>query len=205
MRTRAILIFAILTLALAPVAAAGAATVSSQAVWPSASHAPYSDPRQLTYDFAHKYLAFTSPVVGSYQAGDSMSGEVNVRAASRGTVTTVLVRRLGTARNWYVIGAIGATISITVPLQGATVLSPLSVRGRSTAFEGVVNLALKTSSGVVLASATALGGSMGVMGSYRATLTFHTTDPSYANLIVRERSAKDGGTAVASVIRLRLC
>jgi len=182
--------------------AGGSCTVSSQAVWPSVSHADFATPRALTTAFATTYLGFRAPVVGAYRAGDNMSGEVPVRASAKGVETTVLVRKLGTLHHWYVIGAIGATIDITSPTTHGAVTSPFTARGRSTAYEGVVNVSLRTTGNVVLAHATALGGSMGTVAPFASRLTFLIDCPTYVNLVVRERSARDGSTAVASVIRV---
>ncbi len=42
--------------------------------------------------FTEDLVGFTDPVYGEYQGGDSRSGEVEVRAAPDGPVTTVFVR-----------------------------------------------------------------------------------------------------------------
>jgi nucleoid-associated protein YgaU len=70
--------------------------------------------------FATELVGFTDPVVGEFQQGDARSGEVEVRAAADGPVTTVLVRQVGSDDTWSVLGAATAQIVPTTPAPGAT-------------------------------------------------------------------------------------
>src|SRR5689334_12156148 len=67
---------------------------TSTAVWPPAGGARYTEPVAAAKGFATDLLGFVDPVVGVYQAGDSRSGEVEVRPVATGPVTTVVVRQL---------------------------------------------------------------------------------------------------------------
>ena len=111
---------------------------------------------------------------GEFQQGDSRSGEVPVRAASNGPVTTVLVRQLGDDGSWSVLGAIDRRRSVpTTPAAGATVTSPAQLAGTSTAFEGTVQVAVHGRvAGDPLGTGFVTGGSMGDMGPFESTVEF---------------------------------
>jgi cytoskeletal protein RodZ len=114
--------------------------VTDQAVWPRpSSDVRFDDPVAAANSFARYYVHFASPVVGTFAAGDSRSGEVPVRARANGPETTVLVRRLSDD-NWYVVGAATADISVDRPAALATLRCPQPVSGRALAFEGTVQV-----------------------------------------------------------------
>ncbi|HET8991384.1 MAG TPA: Gmad2 immunoglobulin-like domain-containing protein [Acidimicrobiales bacterium] len=174
----------------------------SSALWPL-GHSDYTDPVAVARAFALRYLAMATVVTGVYRAGDSRSGEVDVRPDSRGPVTTVLVRQLSGASTWSVLGAVGQDLTITSPPSPSIVRSPLTVTGTSTAFEGVANLELRADGRTApIASAVVHGGSMGVVGPFRGVLHFATPSARAGALILFTRSAKDGSLTVASVLRV---
>ncbi len=174
----------------------------SSAVWPL-GRSGYANPRAVARAFALRYLAMPTVVTGAYRAGDSRSGEVEVRPSARGPVTTVLVRRLSGAATWSVLGTVGQDLTITSPPSLSVVRSPLTVTGTSTAFEGVANLELRADGEAApIASAVVHGGSMGVVGPFRGVLHFTTPSARAGALILFTRSAKDGSVTVASVMRV---
>jgi hypothetical protein len=121
-------------------AAAIPADVLTQAAWPRpSSEVRFDDPVAAADSFARYYVRFASPVVGSFRAGDSRSGEVPVQPRAGGPETTVLVRLLGDD-HWYVIGAVTADIAVDEPTTGAALGCPQAVSGRALAFEGTVDV-----------------------------------------------------------------
>lgn len=174
----------------------------STAVWPL-GRSGYTDPVAVARAFALRYLAMPTVVTGAYRAGDSRSGEVEVRPSDRGPVTTVLVRELSGTTTWSVLGSVGQDLTIASPPSLSVVRSPLTVTGTSTAFEGVANLELRADGEAApIASAVVHGGSMGVVGPFRGVLHFTTPSARAGALILFTRSAKDGSVMVASVMRV---
>ena len=175
------------------------------AVWPTTTTSNFTTPAAAARSFAVNVLGMTSPIVGTFRAGDARSGEQPLRATSIAPETTVLVRQLASDNSWWVLGASTANIVITQPTALATVHSPVVLAGRSTAFEAVVNVALhedgRTSP---LAETTVMGGANGVMGPFHDSLTFSAPSSHYGTLVLYTRSAKDGAVTEASAIRLRL-
>ncbi len=176
------------------------------ALWPSSIDSTrFATPRSAALDFATHILKMAHPLAGAFQQGDTRSGEVPLQSSATGPLTTVLVRQLTADNSWWVIGAVASDIEISTPAALSTVSSPVDVGGRSTAYEAVVNLSLyRDGSRTPLATGTVMGGSMGVMGPFSASLHYSAGTGTYGDLVVFSRSAKDGSVLEASAIRLRL-
>lgn len=197
----------------APATTTTAAERTAEAVWPWAtSSTRYSDPVEAARGFAVDLIGFTDPVMGEYRAGDANSGEVDVRAKTVTTPSTVLVRRIN--GTWWVLGAITPDIQLTAPAAGTTVSSPLALAGTSTAFEATVDVRLVADGAApastpvdgphaVLASGFVMGGSMGEMGPFSGSLTF--TSPgagASGTLVLLTLSAEDGRVLVTTAVRV---
>jgi len=176
----------------------------TSAIWPFASTSTrFGDPSLAAQTFATDYLGFTNPIVGAFQRGDARSGEIEVRADASGTATTVLLRQLTTSDSWWVIGAVSSQLDITVPSALAHVTSPVMLRGRSTAFEAVVNVEVRQDGTLLpLARTTVHGGSMGVMGPFSASVMFAAPTAIGGAVVLRVFSAKDGHVVDASALRV---
>ncbi len=176
------------------------------AVWPFASSSTrYHDPVAAAKGFAVTYLGFVNPAVGAFQQGDSRSGEVTVRTSNTGPVTTVLVRQLTPDDTWWVLGATTPNLQLTAPATLATITSPVTVSGQSTAFEAVVNIEVRQDGTLTpLVATTAMGGSNGQMGPFSKSVAFASPAAPRGAIIVKTISAKDGTTAEATVIRVLL-
>ncbi|MDE3064565.1 MAG: hypothetical protein KGJ36_02715 [Acidobacteriota bacterium] len=177
---------------------------TTSAIWPTAaSGIRFTTPAAAARGFAVEYLGMSKPLVGAFRQGDSRSGEVPVHTSATGPETTVLVRQLGPGTDWSVIGAATQDIDITSPTTGATVASPMDLRGRSLAFEGVVNVTLRDDvSSTPLVATTVMGGGTS-MAPFSSKVTFATPASTYGALVLYTRSAKDGSVVAASVIRVR--
>ncbi|MFN0092403.1 MAG: Gmad2 immunoglobulin-like domain-containing protein [Acidimicrobiales bacterium] len=175
------------------------------AVWPFASQPHrYHDPVELARAFATTYLAFADPVVGEFQAGDSRSGEVEVRTDSRTPPTVVFVRQAGVDDSWWVIGAAAASLQLQTPGALDVVSSPVRVAGQSTAFEATFLLEVRQDGRVEpLTMVPLMGGANGEMGPFEADVAFPAPTAAAGALVLWEPSAKDGSTFAASVVRVR--
>ena len=174
------------------------------AIWPFASTSTrFSDPLMAAQTFAIDYLGFASPVIGAFQPGDSRSGEVAVRASASAVATTILVRQLTSSNSWWVLGAVSPNIEVTSPSALMKVSSPVKLKGRSTAFEAVVNVEVRQDGSLnPLAHSTVMGGSMGAMGPYAGQMNFPAPSASSGAIVFRTLSAKDGHVVDASALRI---
>jgi hypothetical protein len=115
---------------------------SATIVWPDPEGGiVYTTATAAVEGFAVDLVGFTDPVVGELQQGDSRSGEIELRPAPPGPVTTVLVRQMGDD-HWYVIGSSTPDIVVDDPIAGTAIDAPLVVAGQALAFEGTVNVSV---------------------------------------------------------------
>ncbi len=179
---------------------------TSTAVWPlETSTIRYSDPVTAARGFAVDYVGFQDPVVGEFRAGDSRSGEVPVQARAGGPETTVLVRQLGADGTWWVLGSQTANIQSSAPDALATISSPVTVRGTSTAFEGTVNVEVREDGNTQpLAQTFVMGGANGQMAPYEQSIAFRQPERAPAGAVLLFTiSPEDGRTSEATVVRIR--
>ena len=173
-------------------------------VWPFAGGATYDDPVGLTRAFATTYLRFEAPIVGTFQQGDTRSGEVDVRPIGNGPVTTVLVRQVGADDSWYVIGAATSTIEVTTPETGALVRSPLRITGRAVAFEGNVRVEVRQDGEVGALGSGFVTGGGDVMRPFSGTIPFDEPTARYGTVVLYTQSAENGQVWAAAALRIRL-
>ena len=179
-------------------------TQPQTAIWPFASsHTRFTTPVSAARSFAVTYLGFTNPLVGSFQAGDNQSGEFSVRATASGQVTTIMVRKLTRAQNWWVLGAATHDAQLSKPATLEKISSPVMLTGMSTAFEAVVNVAIRED-GVLtpLCSDVVMGGSMGTMSEFSKSLSFVKPSTTAGAIVFRILSAKDGSVVAAAAQRI---
>jgi len=183
-----------------------AALDASTAVFPTeAGAARYQDPVAAATGFATDYVGFVSPVVGPFHAGDPRSGEVEVRPAANGPVTTVIVRQLGPDDSWWVLGAATANIALSEPAAQAAISSPVALKGTSTAFEGTVQTQVREDDNVSpLGEGFVTGGGMGTMGPFDGTLAFTPPTATYGAVMLSTISQENGSVWEATVVRVRV-
>jgi len=179
---------------------------TATAVWPFvAGSTRYSDPVQAAKGFVVAYLGFVNPLVGAFIQGDGRSGEVAVRASSNGPVTTVMVRKLAPDETWFVLGASSPNLQLASPVWNASVTSPVTLSGRSTAFEATVNVEIRQDGSLTpLASDIVMGGSNGQMGPFSKAVSFARSSARSGAIVLKTMSPKDGKIAEASVLRVQL-
>jgi hypothetical protein len=177
-------------------------------VFPTGSGAAYfTDPVAVATAFATHYAGFVEPVVGSFQRGDVRSGEVAIRPSATGPVTTVLVRQLGPDGRWWVLGASTAAITLRTPAWFASISSPVTLQGTSSAFEGTVQTQIREDgNGAPLGRGFVTGGSTGP-GPFEGALAFAKPTQKYGALVLyttSQEGAPVGHTREVTVIRVRL-
>ncbi|WP_157965503.1 hypothetical protein [Euzebya rosea] len=117
--------------------------LSQPAIWPAAD-VVFATPEEAATDFVSTVLGVT-PTLGEFAAGDSRSGEIELRSPGEGDEGrqvprgVLLLRQLGPADGWFVIGVANEFARVTAPETHATVpAAPLTVEGIGRGFEGTV-------------------------------------------------------------------
>jgi hypothetical protein len=133
-------------------------------------------------------------VLSEFAGGDSRSGEFelwfeengNPIASSRGVL---LMRKLGPASGWFVLGVANDVATISVPEFGATVpAGEITVEGMFRGFEasGTIYAYVAGDAGTLLDSQQTMAGSMEEPGPYSVTLDLSGAAPgSTVMLVVR--------------------
>lgn len=174
------------------------------ALWPwPGTTTRFASPEQVASDFARRFLG-----VGATLKAPKISGAdatVEFTPGPTATLTTVLSLRRIDVRGWIVVGCAAPSIIVDQPAAGAAVSSPLTVRGRTQAFEGHVDVEVR-SDGMT----TPLGRSFGTgasdqMAPYEASVTFARPPMPRGTVVVTEPNAEDGakGPLAATVVRIR--
>lgn len=173
-------------------------------VWPGVDGAVrYGSPEAAARGFATELAGFDRPRVGTYRAGDARSGEVPVLPAGAGPETTVLVRRLGDG-NWWVVGAQTEEIQLEEPVAGATVPTPLPLRGRARAFEGNVQVSVLALGGTEPIGEGFVTGSGGPdLGPFAGEVAWRGA-AGRGVLLLYTSSADDGSVRQAAAVPVRL-
>ncbi len=177
--------------------------VFETAVWPwIESTTRYDDPVEAAKGFALDFLGFDQVFAGQYVAGDSRSGELEIRQFRAGPTTTVFVRQLGPDDTWWVLGSATENIRIDEPDALAEIDSPLTVSGESVAFEAVVNVELRVDGSTTpLVDGIVMGGGTELL-PFEETFTFDDPDEGRGALVLFTISARDGEIQEASVLRV---
>jgi hypothetical protein len=184
-------------------------------VWPyttaaeaeAADDETYLDPVRTAREFMRIYIGMAAPVVGEYRAGDTQSGEVEVRprAGSR-LVTTVSVRRVsGEGSPWVVVSAAASMVKLITPVALEKIRSPAQVSGEASAFEGNVVAQVKEDgmgTGQYLGQEPLTGGSGPDLEPYAGPVAFRTPTRTAGAVVVLTYSAEDDSVEQASVVRV---
>lgn len=166
---------------------------AANVVWPAPDgDVRYEDPEAAVQSFAEDLVGFQSPLFGEYQAGDSRSGEVEVRASDDGPVTTVFVRQLSDDR-WYVLGAATEGIELEDPIAGSAIDHPLLVSGRGRGFEGMLRVAVHDrTSGDVLGDGVVSAGSGPDLAAFDGEIAWANPGGGWGVVVVSGASGEDG-------------
>jgi hypothetical protein len=175
------------------------------AIWPFVgSPTRYTDPVKATKGFATTYLGFVDPVVGQFLQGDSRSGEVAIRPTASGPVTTVVVRKLSPDDTWWVLAASTPSLQLQSPATSASITSPVTLSGQSTAFEGTVSVEIREDGTVApVATGFVTGGGNGEMGPFSKAINFRKPAASGCAIILKTYGTENSILWAASVVRVK--
>ena len=178
--------------------------VPAEAVWPPAGSATaFSTPTQAATDFARRFLGMGTPQRGTPRVTGA-DATVDLRPLPTASLTSVVSLRRVDGRGWVVLGCAAPSIQVDQPAVGATISSPLTVRGRAQAFEGTVEVEVRRDGATVpLGRSFGTGGGTDVL-PFEATVTFSRPSAGRGTVVVSEGRADDGdqGPAAATVLRV---
>jgi hypothetical protein len=175
------------------------------AIWPfTDSTTRYSEPAAAAEGFAIDYLGFATPVIGTFAAGDSRSGEVTVQPTPTGPVTTVAVRQLTNDDTWWVLAAITPNLQLQVPNANTSITSPVTLSGESTAFEGTVTVEVREDGTVTpVGSDFVTGGANGEFGPFSKAISFTPPTAASGAIVLKTFGGENGVVWEATVIRVQ--
>jgi Immunoglobulin-like domain of bacterial spore germination len=162
----------------------------------------YTDPETAAREFALS-IGYADPVTGEFRAGDSRSGEVELRAADNTPPSVVFVRQLDDRGSWYVIGAATENIDVATPETLEVITSPLEVAGTALAFEGTVDVVLTADDQddpLVESFVTGSGGPE--PGPFEGSFEFESPDADGGALMFLSRSSEDGSVLEVTALRV---
>lgn len=161
-------------------------------VWPPVEgDERYDAPVAVAEAFATELIGFDDPVVGEFMAGDAGSGEVEVRNAADGPANTVLVRQYGDS--WWVLGALSENIELAEPASGDEISDPVTVSGRSRAFEGVVQVSVYAAGSTEpIGEGIVMGGAGPDMAPFSGEISFDEPGTGHGIVVLHTESARDG-------------
>jgi len=166
--------------------------------WPAPGAGAEEGPAELAARFATEVLGFDDPVVGPFREGDGRSGEVEVRAADRGPVTTVGVRRMSDQR-LYVVFAATSEVELLLPTAGSAIDHPLQVEGWGRGFEGRIRVAVvDRSTSEELGHLFATGGGTGELAPFTTDVAWDNPGGGWDLVVATVGDGEDGTTWAAA-------
>lgn len=169
------------------------AGLEQPAIWP-APDVVFDTPQAAAEDFVAEVLG-VPPELGPFQQGDARSGEIEVfslgeKDAGPSVLRSVLLlRQLGPADGWFVLGAANDNAAISSPSPSAEVAAgPLTVEGVGRGFEAnvVVSAFVAGDAGAELDVEITQGGSAETPEPFTVTLDLSGATPGQTvTLLVR--------------------
>jgi hypothetical protein len=147
------------------------------AIWPAAD-VVFTTPEAAAEDFLEKLLG-VPPVLGEFVAGDTRSGEIEVRSPADGgpgssvARSTLLLRRLGPDDGWFVLAAVTPYVSIDSPEAGITVpAAALDIAGAARGYEAtiIVKAVIAGTTTPLVEPAIAMGGALEAPEPYTTSI-----------------------------------
>lgn len=174
--------------------------------YPSPLHSQRFDaPEAAAASYATEVLEFTDVVVVEYQEGDSRSGEVVIADRPEGIETVVLVRQMEDD-TWFVLGSQTEDIAVDTPEARAEISSPFATTGSALAFEGTVDVVVRTQDDPTpIGEGFVTGSGVPPAGPFAGEVEFTPpTEDTPGIIIYRTLSAEDGHVLQATSFPVRL-
>jgi hypothetical protein len=153
------------------------------AIWPAAG-VVFTTPEGAATDFLANVFG-DGPMLGSFQAGDQRSGEIEVFASVDGAPignarSLLLLRQLGPSDGWFVVAAVSNLATVETPTLMAIVpAAPLTVEGVGTGFEAtiVVSAFVAGQADIEFDRQVTMAGNLGETLPYTVTLDLSAASP----------------------------
>ncbi len=175
---------------------------ASTAVFPTVESADrFPTPEAAAEAFAVDYVGMVNPIVGGYRAGDTRSGEIEVRPRAAAQPSTVIVRQLDDG-NWWVLGAAMENIRLDEPAAGTSITSPVRLTGAALAFEGHVDVEIRADGTPQAIGKGFVTGGGDVITPFEGSVEFTAPRQPYGAVVLLTRSALDGSVADFVVVRI---
>ena len=163
-----------------------------------------ADPEIAAKRFARDYLGMTQSglVVSEFRQGDSRSGEVEIKPSDRqGAPTTTVLLRQVVGTRWSVIGTAARDIRISEPSPGhVDGTSPVHVSGEGRAFEGTINVEVRTEE-EVLGTGFVTAGCCEAYEPFQGDIEYREPQQRISAAVVFViHSAEDGSVVQASAV-----
>lgn len=165
----------------------------------------FESPDAAARAYATEVLGFTELVLGEFLQGDSRSGEFAITDREGNPTTTLFVRQMEDD-TWYVLGSEATDVTVEKPEAGDAIASPFETAGLALAFEGTVDVLVRTQDDPMpLGEGFVTGSGVPPAGMFVGEITF--TPPSAETpgiLVYRTLSAEDGHVLQATSFPVRL-
>lgn len=174
---------------------------AANVVWPDPEgDLRYDEPMAAVEGFAEDLLGFVDPMYSEFMAGDSRSGEVEVRRFADGPATTVAVRQMSDDA-WYVLFAATSEVELSEPTAQTAIDTPLQVAGRSRSFEGQVRIAVyERGSTEPLGEGFVTGGSGEALEPFSGEIDWDNPGGGWGVVVASTEGGPDGTVLVATAI-----
>lgn len=180
--------------------------VPDDALWPApGSTTSFSTAEQAAEDFARRFLGMGTPQLSAGRVtarGDEAL--VDLRPLPTASLTTIVLLRRIDRRGWVVVGCSADTIQVDQPAGGTRATSPLTVRGRTQAFEGQVDIEVRRDGATAPIGRSFGTGASDTMAPFESTVTFTRPSTARGTVVVSEPRADDAsqGPSAATVVRV---
>jgi hypothetical protein len=171
---------------------------ATSAIWPFASSTTtFATPEDAAKSFAVDYLGMTEARLGATTGND-----VEVFPNATGSARTLVHLLDDATRGWVVVGADADEIAVDTPAPHDALTSPLTVSGKSVAFEATLGVQLRPlgSKAPVFAD-IAMGGSS-EMQPFSTTITPPSVDQPLVLVVFEGDASGRGAVTNATVIPL---
>lgn len=165
----------------------------------------FDSPEAAGAGYARDVLGFTELVVGEFREGDSRSGELPISDREGGIETIVFVR-LMEDDTWFVLGSQTEDITVDAPTARDDVSSPFETTGQALAFEGTVDVIVRTQDDpALIGEGFVTGSGTPPAAPFEGSIEFDAPSADTPGIIVyRVLSAEDGHVVQATSFPVRL-
>lgn len=165
----------------------------------------FQSPEAAGQSYATEVLGFTELELGEFRQGDARSGELPVSDRAGGPETAIMLRQMEDD-TWFVLGSQFRDVTVDAPTAGEELSSPFTTSGTALAFEGTVEVVLRTQNDPApVAEDVVTGSGVPPAGPFEKEIPFDApAEEQTGILIYRTTSAEDGHVVAATSFPVQL-